>query len=260
MNTIRNRGISCFFILSVLLPLFHTTVWSATFSLNPAADAFVTTGPSGNLANNNYGGAGALCVAAPGLPGGEFQSLLRFGLAGARNSFDSQFGIGQWSIQSVTLRLTATSPLNPIFNNPGAGQFSVSWMQNDGWTEGTGNPNSPNLSGISFATLNSFLGPADETLGTFNFNGATSGNATWSLNLTPSFSAEILAGGTISLRMFAASSTVSYLFNSANFGSPTVRPLLTIGAVAVPEPSPLALSLIVLGNLAFWRLSFRKRS
>src|SRR5258708_6950854 len=78
--------------------------WAATFTLNPSADAFVTTGPSGNLSGNNYGGAGALSVAAPGLAQGEFQSLLQFSLAGAKSSFDSQFGAGQWSLQSLTLQ------------------------------------------------------------------------------------------------------------------------------------------------------------
>ena len=36
-------------------------------SVNPVADTFVTTGPTGNLTGNNYGAAGALSVAAAGL-------------------------------------------------------------------------------------------------------------------------------------------------------------------------------------------------
>jgi ABC-type tungstate transport system permease subunit len=36
------------------------------------------TGPCSNLSENNYGGAGALSVAAPGLVNGEFQSVLHF--------------------------------------------------------------------------------------------------------------------------------------------------------------------------------------
>ncbi len=40
---------------------------AAIFTLNPSADAFVTTRPSGNLSGDNYGGAGALSVAGPGL-------------------------------------------------------------------------------------------------------------------------------------------------------------------------------------------------
>jgi hypothetical protein len=232
-------------MLALFLPLLQAyQSFSATFSLSPAADAFVTTGPSGNLSNNNYGAAGALSIAAPGLPQGQFQSVLQFGLAGAKSSFDSQFGVGGWTIQSVTLQLTATAPNNPIFNASAAGQFSISWMQNNGWTEGTGTPQAPATSGITFATLSNFVNAADEALGTFSFNGATNGNATYNLNLTPSFSADILAGSTLSLRMFAADTSVSYLFDSRTLPTTSARPLLTVAAI--PEPSGLVLSLSAL--------------
>jgi hypothetical protein len=221
---------------------------AASSSLNPAADAFVTTGPTGNLSNNNYGGAGALSIAAPNLSQGEFQSVLQFNFSSVKSAFDSQFGVGQWSIQSVVLQLTATLPNNPIFNTPAAGQFAISWMQNDGWSEGTGTPQAPTTTGITFSSLNSFLSPADEALGTFNFNGATSGNATYTLGLTPSFSADVLAGNTVSFRMFATDATMSAVFDSRNFGTASARPVLTI--TAVPEPASLALGVIGLGFLA----------
>src|SRR5207249_3913974 len=114
-----------------------------------------------------------------------------------------------WSIQSVTLQLTAALPNNAIFNSSAAGQFNLSWMQNDSWTEGTGTPSAPGTTGITYATLGNFLSGADESLGTFSFNGATSGNFTYSLSLTPSFSADILSGSTLSVRMFAADNSVS---------------------------------------------------
>ena len=224
---------------------------AATFALNPSIDAFVTAGPTGNLSINNYGGAGALSIAAAGLSKGEFQSVLQFNLNGAKSSFDSQFGAGHWSIQSATLQLTATPPNNSIFNPSGVGQFSVSWMQNDGWTEGNGTPQSPSASGVTFSTLSNFVGIGDEALGVFNFNGATNGNATYSLTLTPSFSAEILAGSTVSFRMFAADSTVSYLFDSQNFGNAALRPLLTISAI--PEPGTVCLCAV---GVFSWRSAF----
>ena len=223
--------------------------------LNPTADAFVTTGPSGNLSPNNYGGAGALSVAAPGLGQGEFQSVLQFGLSGIKGAFDSQFGAGGWTVQSVTLQLTAVPPANPIFNASAAGQFSISWMQNDTWIEGTGNPSAPTTTGITFSTLSNFVSLADEALGTFGFNGATSGNAIYNLNLTPSFTADILAGNTLSLRLFAADSSVSYLSDSRSFGTVSARPLLSI--TAVPEPG--ALSLGALG-LCLWGSSRLRRA
>jgi len=212
---------------------------AATVALNPVADAFVTAGPSGNLSGNNYGAAGALSVAAPGSPKGEFQSVLQFDLSGARSAFDTQFGAGQWSLQSISLTLTATSPNNSIFNATSAGQFSVSWMQNDSWTEGTGTPGSPTTTGITYSSLPSFTSAGDEALGTFSFNGATNGTATYTLNLTPGFSADAEAGDLVSLRLFAADSAVSYLFDSRNFGTASARPVLSI--VAVPEPGLVSL-------------------
>ena len=232
---------------------WHTS--AATFSLNPTADAFVATGPTGNLSISNYGGAGALSVAAPGLAQGEFESVLQFGLAGAKSSFDSQFGVGQWTLQSVTLQLTAVPPNNPIFNASAAGQFSLSWMQNDGWTEGTGNPGLPTSNGITFSTLSNFVSGADEALGTFSFNGATNGNFTYTLGLTPSFSADILAGSTVSLRMFAADSTVSFLSDSRSIPTTSFRPLLTISAV--PEPGVLGLSIAAFSLIAALRFPRR---
>jgi len=221
--------------------------WGASFGVNPSADAFVAAGSSGNLSNNNYGGAGALSVAAPNLSQGEFQSVLMFGLSGAKSSFDSQFGVGQWSIQSVTLQLTAGAPNNAIFNASAAGQLSVGWMQNSGWIEGTGTPQAPTSTGITFSTLPNFLSAGDETLGTFSYNGATSGSATYNLNLTPSFSQEILAGNTVSLRLFAADSSVSYLSDSRSFGTTSARPLLTISVVPEPQVSALmAIGLLLL--------------
>ena len=229
----------------------------ASVSLNPTLDAFVTSGPSGNLAGNNYGGAGALAVAAAGLSQGEFQSVLQFNLASAKSSFDSQFGAGLWTIQSVTLQLTATGPNNAIFNSSAAGQFRLSWMQNDGWTEGTGNPSAPTATGITFSTLSNFVSVADEALGTFSYNGATNGAFSYSLNLTPSFSADILSGSALSMRMFAADSAVSYISDSRNFGTASARPLLTI--TAVPEPGMAALGILFVAGLGCRRWSTRIR-
>jgi hypothetical protein len=243
----------------VLHPFIAAPTLAATFSTNSFSDAFVTTGPSGNLSGNNYGAAGALGVSAPGLPKGEFQSVLQFDLAGARNSFDNQFGAGQWSVQSVSLQLTATPPNNGIFNTTSAGQFQIYWMQNNSWTEGTGTPNAPTTTGITFTSLqNTFIGPGDESLGTFSFNGATNGAANYTLSLTNGFTAGLLAGNDISLRLVAADSSVSYLFDSRNFGTAGSRPLFTVDAE--PEPGAMALSSLGMALLAGWWMMVRRRS
>lgn len=172
MKTLCTASISRFIGLGLLLFLGALRAWAATSSINPSADAFVTTGPTGNLSTTNYGTAGALSVAASGLSQGEFQSLLQFNLSGTKTSFDTQFGAGEWTIQSITLQLTATSPNNPLFNASAAGQMGISWMQNDAWMEGTGNPRHPSASGVTFSSLSGLMSPSDETLGTFAFNGA----------------------------------------------------------------------------------------
>jgi len=232
------------FIFAGILSSLCLCASAATFSLNPSADAFVTTGPSGNLTGNNYGGAGAMSVAAPNSAQGEFQSVLQFGLGGARSSFDAQFGAGQWTIQSITLQLTAAPPNNAIFSPSAAGHFTTSWMQNDGWNEGTGTPQTPTTSGITFSTLSNFVSAADESLGTFSFNGATNGNSIYTLSLAPSFSADVLVGNTVSLRMFTADTAISYLSDSRNFNNAAARPVLTI--TAVPEPGVFGLGLLFL--------------
>jgi len=229
----------------------------ATFSLTPTIDSLVSTGPTGNLVNNNYGGAGALSLSAGGLEMGELQSVLQFNLAGAVSSFDATYGAGQWSLESITLKLTAGNANNALFNSPAAGLFGISWMQNDGWLEGTGSPSSPGTTGITFASLQSlFIGPNDQSLGTFGFNGSTSGSYTYSLDLASSFVSDVSAGGDVSLRLSAADSTVSGVFSSRNFGTVGSRPVLTL--VAVPEPSSIAIAGLGLALTAVWRM--RRRS
>jgi hypothetical protein len=215
---------------------------AAIVSTNPVADSFVTPGSDGSLSNNNYGAAGLLSVAASGKPQGEFQSVLRFDLSSTKSTFDAQLGAGLWSIESVTLQLTAAPVNNAIFNAVSAGQFTVSWMQDDSWTEGTGTPGVPTTTGITWNTLPNFLGPNDENLGTFAFNGATSGSTTYTLTLTSGFTADLSGGNMVSLRILSADSNISYLFNSRNFNTAASRPVLTV--TAVPEPNSCALALV----------------
>jgi hypothetical protein len=212
----------------------------ASFTATPVADAFVTTGPSGNLSNNNYGGGGALAVAAGALPNGQFETVMRFDLSGVRASLDSTFGAGQWDIQSVSLQLSSSAHGNAIYNAPAPGMFGVSLMVNNSWVEGTGNASNPASIGITYNTLLSvLLPPADQPLGTFSFPGGTSGINIYSLALAPQLTSDIAAGANLSLRLFAADNSVSYLFSSREATPVSEEPQLIV--TAIPEPRFLAL-------------------
>jgi hypothetical protein len=219
---------------------------AATFEMYPSVDAFVASGAN---AGKNFGAAGALEVAASGLPKGEFQTVLRFDAAPAIAYFDSLFGPGHWTVQNVSLGLSTGAPNNPVFNSPAAGQLSVAWMQNDTWLEGTGTGSGKTaLPGeISFSSLPSFLSSGDRELGTFNYDGSSGAN-TLSLGLAPELLADVSAGNLVGLRMYApTSSTVSCFFHSRSYDPESERTVLVINAV--PEPATVWL-LLCAGALA----------
>jgi hypothetical protein len=217
--------------------------------INPLADAFVATGSGTDQRGNNFGAAGALEVSANGLANGEFQSVMKFDSSSAKSAFDAAYGAGNWTIQSASLQLTASSPNNNLtfFNGSAAGSFNVSLMQNASWIEGTGKPNLPTTNGITYNSLPSFLGPSDQALGAFGFNGATSGANTYTLALTSGLTSDVSVGGLVSLRLLAADSNISYLFNSNNFTTASARPVLTLTAI----PEPTGVSAMIVGAAAF---------
>jgi hypothetical protein len=210
----------------------------------PVADSFVRS----LQPTQNYGAAGALSVSGSiatntsGVQEGLLDSFLQFNVSGDVSNFNSAFGVGQWTISGVTLALTAQSANNADFNY-GPGQFQVNWIGNNSWLEGTGTPASPTTNGITYAQEPSILNSnVDESLGTFNYNGATSGQVKLTFGLPPGFVSEISTGGLASLYMTATpGSTVGFTFNSRNFTSSSAWPMLDITAVAIPEPATAAL-------------------
>lgn len=226
---------------------------ATTFIATPISDAFVAVGPTDNLSDDNFGGGGALALAASELPDGEFQSVIEFDLSDASRAFDTQFGVGQWTIQSLTLQLTSSPHNNAIYNNIAAGQFSISLMQNNSWVEGTGTAGSPMTDGVSYNSLqNTYVNnAADQMLGTFSFDGGSSGANDYALNLTSGITADLLAGNDLSLRLYAADSSVSYLFSSRTGNPSSSRPELIINAV--PEPNITTLCAAALAAFSFRR-------
>jgi len=105
--------------------------------------------------------------------------------------------------------------------------------------------------GVASAVGATFKSGSDESLGTFNFSGATSGASSYALGLGRGLLSDIAAGDNLSLRLFGADSSVSGVFNSRNFGPTANHPLLTV--VAVPEPGTMALAGLGLALVTAWR-------
>jgi hypothetical protein len=261
-------AVAAYSLIAILGGVAHAqTVWSG----NPVADAFVTTGPTGNLSNSNYGGAGGLGVSGTGAIRtgigfrGVFDSVLRFDFAAAKSNFDATYGVGLWTVQSINLKLSTTNPLHSMFNNHSTGLFSILWMQNDGWNAGTGTPNAPGASGITYNSLPSFLSMNDQSLGTFAFDSLTAGadgfNSTYSLQLSSGVLSDVLGGSLASFELAAASTDVSYLFNSIYFPNSSRWPLMTITAIAaIPEPSEWGMLGIGCALLVIFRKASGRRA
>ena len=139
-----------------------------TNSVMASADAFVCTGSANyesgaDLTTLNFGDAGTLAIAPANAAKGEFRSVLRFSLTNVVSQLDTNFGPGQWTITSLTLKLTSNygvggvQPNNPIFNTISGGQFVIEWMSDDRWVEGSGNPSQPTTDGITYAELPTYL-------------------------------------------------------------------------------------------------------
>lgn len=227
---------------------------TGSYSVAPIANAYVTTGPDGNLSGDNFGGDGSLAVAAGALPNGQFQSILRFDLSGAVAALSAQAGVGEWQLFDMTLTLWAVPPGNGIFNNPAAGSINISLMQNNSWVQGTGTAAAPSTSGISFNSLTAITGPGDQALGTFSVPGSTSGPSVFTLALTPGVISSLTSGADLDLRLSAADNSVAYAFASGS--NATLYPLLTVNVV--PEPGVAALAWLGLAVFSLWG-GFRRR-
>jgi len=216
-----------------------------TATATDVADTFVdSASPTLNL-----GGAGAMQVATPTSPTEDLESTLRFDVSAAVSQFNTQFGAGQWTLTSAALNLGTNfgtqgqQPNNPIFASINAGNFIIGWMASDAWIEGTGTPavtTPPTDGSLTYSNLPTYLSASDQSLGTFTYIPKGNVVSSWSLGLGSNFVSDVDAGGSVSLRLYAApGSDVSYLFNARSFASNP--PMLVLTADAVPEPASLGM-------------------
>jgi len=90
--------------------------------------------------------------------------------------------------------------------------------------------------------------------------GGSSGTNFYSLTLSSGLVADAVNGNSLSLRLFAADSTVSYLFDSHNFGpGPAFHPFITVNASVVPEPGSLTLFTMAFAAFSMTRHFRRSR-
>ena len=128
-----------------------------------------------------------------------------------------------------------------------AGPFEVDYMadSNSGWPEGTGTPAAPTTNGITYTSMNStYLNGSEPSLGSYTFNNSGS-TQSYSLGLGSGLINDINSGIVGSLHLFPTNSSTVYTFNSENFTSPSSHPMLTVDAVAAPEPASLGLIAMV---------------
>jgi hypothetical protein len=241
--------------------------YAQTFATNaaPTADAFIATGSAGNPAGTdltglNFGGAGTLAISPSSSTKGEFDTILKFNLASTVSQFNTTYGVGNWAVTGLTLKLASntgvqgTQPGNGVFNSINAGNFDIQWVSVDNWIEGTGNGMGTAAgSSISFSSMSTLFAGTSDGLGTYTYT--PPGNnvyVSYTLPLNGDLVSDVDGGGDVSLYFSAsAASAVGYLFNARSFGANT--PEFIVGASATPEPATIALLAVSLGGLFFAR-------
>ena len=222
---------------------------------------------SSSAADTNYGGAGTFAIAPSTASKGEFDSVLMFNTASVIAQFNTDYGMGNWTISSITISLASNFPTqgqmpsSGLFNNINGGNFDIDWLSDNSWTPGSGGGNGgtgyPGNGSVSFDYKPTLFSEPYDFLQTYNYTPPGNQNPiTYTLPMDPNLVTSA-ADGDVSLFFFAATnSSVVYLFNSESYNTAANRPVMTLTATATPEPGIFALFTAGLGGL----LTVRRRA
>jgi len=236
-------------LLAAALPLTLSAT-PATISQVVQANTYVSSGQP----TSNFGTLGAMEIAVPTAAQNRTEeSLIRFNTSAIQSGFNTDYGVGNWTITALTLTLYSNfstagqQPGNSSFNQIAAGGFELDWLSNDSWSQ----------TGITWNTLSSVLpGTGNnqlDSLGDFNFPATGAASAVWDLSLDPNLVGDITSGSLATIfGQPTAGSTVGYLFNTLN-NSPAYLNVTADFTSDVPEPAPFALMVAGLAGLAVVR-------
>jgi len=218
---------------------------SVSSTTTTVQSAFVTDGTLNGVGQSNYnfGAAGTMALAGANSGNGTLESVMEFSLSSIEAGFNTEYGVGNWSITGVSLSLASNfavqgeQPNNAIFPAISGGGFGLAWIPDNSWTAGTGNPGSDTTTGVTYNTLGPVVS-GSENVGTYTYT--PPGNniyLTYSLDPTSDLLSDILSGGDLSLVAYPTDNTVSYLFNTVKYGGGSNEPILTVTVSPVPEPA-----------------------
>jgi hypothetical protein len=255
-----------FLSLAALLSCgFVSSARGSTITVSATEEAMVQSGQP----NLVWDPKGAIEFSANGLntaaPGNTEYGLMEFNSASIVSQLNSTYPAG-WTITGVSVSLAANFatagvyPNNSVFNEIEPGNFTLSWLSNNGWV-------SSQSGGATWNNLPNYVPGAsnsnnkEEAEGTFYWpadgvHGVDGSPISYALTPTSDLLNAIGSGGYVSIIGTPADSEVGCLSNTPTQGNAAQ---LVVTAVAVPEPGSAVLILTALGITALGRWRWASR-